>query len=92
MADEQRREAFIRRLFEFRATLPREEQRMLDALVLTAEGGRPARDVEAYSWFFGPNPAEPQWYTTYATAPGETSSWWKTYTDNSTFPNTPLSS
>ncbi len=80
MAQEQQRQAFIQKLGQFRATLSPDEQRMLDAMVMTAEGARPG-DVEGYSWFFGNDSTNPSWYTgsTDAVAPGQTSGWWQMY-------------
>ena len=91
MAQDERRQEFIRKLAQFRTGLPRDEQKMLDALVMHAETATPTTDVEGYGWFFGSDGANPQFYSTGTTAPGETSGWWKTYTDTNAFSNTPFS-
>jgi hypothetical protein len=90
MASDPKRQAFIGKLAQFRAGLPRDEQKMLDALVMHAESAQPIRDVEGYGWFFGGDGANPQYYSTGGTAPGETTGWWKTYTDTNAFSNTPF--
>jgi hypothetical protein len=90
MADDSRRKDFIDKLFQFRQTLPREEQKMLDSLVLHAETAAPMGDVQGYGWFFGTDATNPQYYQTGTIAPGQTSGWWSTYTDTNAFGNTPF--
>ena len=90
MAQDERRQDFVRKLGQFRATLPGDQQKMLDALVMHAESAQPIQDVEGYGWFFGSDGANPQYYSTGITAPGDTTGWWKTYTDTNAFSNTPF--
>ena len=61
------REAFARKLGEFRNSLPVSEQRMLDAMAMAAF--HPGGDVEGYEWFYtGPqyvpstSSRNPYWY------------------------------
>jgi hypothetical protein len=53
MPTEAQRGAFVEKLRQFRAGLMPPEQRMLDALVVAACGGREQADVEGY-WFHAP--------------------------------------
>jgi len=61
------RQAFAQKLGEFRNSLPENEQRMLDAMVIASF--TPAADVEGYEWFYtGPqyvpstSSRNPYWY------------------------------
>jgi hypothetical protein len=72
------RKELVQKLGRFRATLPKHEQAILDALTLTAEGARGAADVQGYQWFWGPDPLNPQWYSG-TLPPGEVSPWWENY-------------
>ena len=63
------RQAFAQKLGQFRASLPPQEQRMLDAMVVTAFAPSNQRDVQGYEWFYtGPqyvpptSSANPWWY------------------------------
>ncbi len=64
MPDEAQRKAFVERLALFRATLPPDQQQMLDIMVITTFAPREEADVQGYQWFWsqwGPN--GPGWYT-----------------------------
>ena len=52
--------AFAAKVREFRSTLPKEEQPMLDAMVHAAFKKEDQGDVQGYWW--APYPAYPAWY------------------------------
>jgi hypothetical protein len=63
------RQAFAQRLGQFRAGLPANEQRMLDAAVMAAFTPQDQGDVQGYEWFYtGPqyvtstSSRNPYWY------------------------------
>jgi hypothetical protein len=75
---ESRRE-FIQKLGQFRKTLPQDQQKMLDAMVIVAEGAHNQNEVTPYGWIYGSgDPANPKYYDG-TLAPGQTSPWWETY-------------
>jgi hypothetical protein len=76
-ASEAERKAFAQKLGQFRSTLPAQEQRMLDSLVLCAEGAQPG-DVQGYTAIFGTDATMPEWYAGLL-PPAETSPWWQNY-------------
>jgi hypothetical protein len=77
-ATEAERRDFVQKLGRFRETLPDHEKGMLDALVITAEGAQGPADVQGYGWFWGNDPATPNWYSG-VLPPGQTSPWWENY-------------
>jgi hypothetical protein len=70
--------AFMQKLGQFRKSLSPDEQRMLDALVIVAEGAHTREDVTGYTWLYQDNPIHPMWYEG-TPAPDETSPWWVTF-------------
>ena len=54
MPGEGERKAFVEKLAQFRSTLQPGEQRMLDAMAITAFGAQEQGDVQGYTWFYGP--------------------------------------
>jgi len=70
------RQAFGQKLGQFRAELSADQQRMLDAMVMAAFTPQDQADVQGYWWFWGNDPATPQWYSGLI-PPGETSRWWQ---------------
>jgi len=75
-ATEAERREFVQNLGRFHETPPDHEKAMLDTLVITAEGAQGPADVQGYWWFWGNDPATPQWYSGLI-PPGETSRWWQ---------------
>src|SRR5207248_8630645 len=60
-AGEAERQAFARQLGQFRTTLPANEQRMLDSLVLAAEGAQRGTEVQGYAAILGTDASTAQW-------------------------------
>ena len=65
----EQRQAFAQKLGHFRANLPPHEQRMLDAMVVSAFAPSDQGEVQGYEWFYtGPqyvpstSSANPWWY------------------------------
>ena len=84
MAQETQRQAFVRKLGEFRSTLPSDEQQMLDTLVYVAEQGPPHGDVHGYGYYFRADQTTPGFYNggTEAIPEGQTSAWWTMYSSS----------
>jgi hypothetical protein len=81
IAGEAKRKAFVQRLGQFRKTLDPDEQKMLDSMVLVAEGAHNQEDVKPYSWLYQGNPIDPGYYEG-VLASGQTASpWWSVYND-----------
>ena len=81
MAQDAQRQAFVRKLGQFRSTLPPEEQKMLDSVMFVAEQGTTHGDVQLYGIFFRADTTTPGYYDggTEATPQGMTSAWWTMY-------------
>lgn len=84
LPSEAEREAFARRLGEFRTDLLPSEQRILDAMVMVAFS--PVDDVQAYTNFYdtsqvvGPNSSpNPWWYAGSGTSAWNQSRWGQSY-------------
>jgi hypothetical protein len=76
------RQAFARKLGEFRITLPQNEQRMLDAVVIAAFAPPGERDVQGYQGFYyGPqlvpptSSPNPWWYNGSGAAAWDRTPW-----------------
>ena len=78
MPGEGERKAFVEKLAQFRSTLQPTEQRMLDAMAITAFGAQEQQgDVQGYGWFYGPQGAiytgptfyQPGWRTQWTASP-----------------------
>jgi hypothetical protein len=81
MAQDAQRQAFVRKLGEFRSTLSPEEQRMLDSVMYVAEQGTTTSDVQLYGYFFSGDTTNPGFYngSMDAIPDGMTSAWWTMY-------------